>query len=193
MLAAVRPAGHLCRCICMARCPQPLRWRMHGKLTNRHGLLPELPPALVAWASTPTPGGFCMDIAGGPAWETFVGVEFAEHLDQRYELNGTRAAFGFSRGGYGALKLAFRGPDSYAAVAALCPVIFPAETSAAVPEKISIAPWEKMRTTTGAIRFVVWRAPIETCYAVAGRASILIAALQTNSTCTTALSICTHC
>jgi S-formylglutathione hydrolase len=76
-----------------------------------------------------------MDIAGRPAWETFVGVEFAEHLEQRYELNGTRAAFGLSMGGYGALKLAFRRPDSYAAVAALCPVIFPAETSAAVPEK----------------------------------------------------------
>jgi S-formylglutathione hydrolase len=93
-----------------------------------------LPPALVACASTPTMGGFYVDHAGGPAWGTFVGEEFPEHLGRCFDLSGMRVVIGFSMGGYGALKIVFGAPDRYAAVAALCPTIFPAETASAVPE-----------------------------------------------------------
>lgn len=123
----------------------PLILHLHGAMSSAASLAHargayeraweqgELPLAVVACATTPTLGGFYIDHAGGPAWETFVGVEFPLFLEQRFNLAGTRAAVGFSMGGYGALKLALRRPDAWAAVAALCPVIFPAETAAAVP------------------------------------------------------------
>jgi S-formylglutathione hydrolase len=94
-----------------------------------------LPPAIVACPSTPTVGGFYIDYPGGPGWETLVASEFPEHLAQRFALGDDRVVFGASMGGYGALKLAFRQPARWRAVAALCPVIFPAETAAAVPER----------------------------------------------------------
>ena len=48
---------------------------------------------------------------------------------------GKAALIGFSMGGYGALKLALRRPEAFAAVAALCPVIFPAGAAADVPAR----------------------------------------------------------
>lgn len=123
----------------------PLILHLHGAMSSAASLVHardayerawaqgELPPAVVACASTPTLGGFYIDHVDGPAWETLVGVEFPAFLEQRFDLTGTRAAIGFSMGGYGALKLALRRPDAWAAVAALCPVVFPAETAAAVP------------------------------------------------------------
>jgi S-formylglutathione hydrolase len=123
----------------------PLILHLHGAMSSAASLaharsayeraweLGELPPAVVACASTPTLGGFYIDHTGGPAWETFVGVEFPAFLERRFDLSGRRAAVGFSMGGYGALKLALRRPDAWVAVAALCPVVFPAESAAAVP------------------------------------------------------------
>lgn len=95
----------------------------------------ELPRALVACASTPTAGGFYIDHTGGPQWETLVANEFPEMMSHRFDIGDARAVIGSSMGGYGALKIAFREPERYVAVAALCPAIFPAETPAAVPER----------------------------------------------------------
>lgn len=94
-----------------------------------------LPPAIVACASTPTSGGFYIDYSDGPFWERLVGTELPEHLATQFALNESQAVLGFSMGGYGALKLAFRAPDRYRAVAALCPAIFPAESLDEVPAK----------------------------------------------------------
>ncbi len=94
-----------------------------------------LPRAIVACASTPTMGGFYIDRPDGAAWERLVATELPERLAARFALTEARAAIGFSMGGYGALKLAFRQPERYRAVAAMCPAIFPAETSVEVPEK----------------------------------------------------------
>lgn len=94
-----------------------------------------LPRAIVACASTPTLGGFYIDHPDGQAWERLVGSEFPEHLAAQFRLSAARAVVGFSMGGYGALKLAFRQPQRYRAVAALCPAIFPAEVAGDVPEK----------------------------------------------------------
>ena len=52
-----------------------------------------------------------------------------------HSLMGKAALIGFSMGGYGALKLALRRPEAFAAVAALCPVIFPADIAADVPAR----------------------------------------------------------
>jgi S-formylglutathione hydrolase len=92
----------------------------------------ELPRAVVACASTPTRGGFYIDPAEGPRWETLVAREFPDVVARRYPTRDVRVVVGSSMGGYGALKLAFREPERFAAVAALCPAIFPAETAAAV-------------------------------------------------------------
>jgi len=94
-----------------------------------------LPRAFVVCASTPTRGGFYIDQPNGRAWERLVGTELPDRLAARFPLSEVRAVIGFSMGGYAALKLAFRQPDRYRAVAALCPVVFPGETSAEVPEK----------------------------------------------------------
>ena len=67
----------------MAGCPGAASLENAREAYEQAWATAELPPALDACASTPTLGGFCMDIAGGPAWETFAGVEFAEHLEQR--------------------------------------------------------------------------------------------------------------
>ncbi|WP_066708280.1 alpha/beta hydrolase [Sphingomonas adhaesiva] len=93
-----------------------------------------LPPAIVACASVPTRNGFYIDQPGGPAWERLVAIELPEFIATLLPLNGIRVVLGFSMGGYGALKLAFRQLDRFRAVAASCPAIFPAERSMAVPE-----------------------------------------------------------
>jgi len=127
--------------------PLPLILHLHGAMSSAAFLetakpiydaawaASTLPPAVVACASTPTLGGFYMDHPSGPAWEQLVGTEFPEYVAAQVSLSEVRAVIGFSMGGYGALKLAFRQPGRYRAVAALCPAIFPAETSDGVPEK----------------------------------------------------------
>lgn len=85
----------------------------------------ELPPAVFACASTPTVGGFYTG-----AWEAFVAEEFLSHLRTEFGV-GKVALFGMSMGGYGALKMAFRHPERYAAVVAIGPAIFPEGASEA--------------------------------------------------------------
>ncbi|GHD02948.1 alpha/beta hydrolase [Novosphingobium pokkalii] len=126
--------------------PLPLILHLHGAMSSA-GILESskptydaawmdgtLPPTIVACASVPTRNGFYIDQLGGPAWERLVAIELPELVATLLPLNGIRAALGFSMGGYGALKLAFRQPDRFRAVAASCPAIFPAERSMAVPE-----------------------------------------------------------
>ncbi|PDT44501.1 esterase [Sinorhizobium fredii] len=93
-----------------------------------------LPAAIVVCASTPTLGGFYINHPDGPQWESLISDELPELLSSRYALAPGRGAIGFSMGGYGALKAALRNPKDYRAVAALCPAIFPAETSQTVPK-----------------------------------------------------------
>jgi S-formylglutathione hydrolase len=126
----------------------PLILHLHGALSSAAASLEaakpiydaawsrgELPQAVVACATTPTGGGFYIDHAAGPQWETLVAREFPDVVAQRFNTSDVRAVLGSSMGGYGALKLAFREPERFAAVAALCPAIFPAETAAAVQQR----------------------------------------------------------
>ena len=125
----------------------PLILHFHGALSSAKSLeaaIPaydlawkkgELPPAIVACASTPTLGGFYIDHVGGPSWESLVSLDLPRHLANRYALLPQWAAIGASMGGYGALKVALRRPSNCVAVAALSPAIFPAETSERVPRR----------------------------------------------------------
>ena len=135
-----------------AGAPLPLVLHLHGAMSSSASLAAAepayaaawaqgvLPPAVVACASTPTLGGFYMDYPGGPQWETLLADELPRRLAGQYSLMGhslmgKAALIGFSMGGYGALKLALRRPEAFAAVAALCPVIFPADAAADVPAR----------------------------------------------------------
>jgi S-formylglutathione hydrolase len=128
--------------------PVPLVLHLHGAMSSAVASLErargsyerawrsgELPPAVVACVSTPTQGGFYMDYAGGPRWESLVAEEFPGRIAESVQLDGRHALIGFSMGGYGALKMAFRSPERYAAVAALCPAVFPAEEPQLVPPR----------------------------------------------------------
>jgi S-formylglutathione hydrolase len=95
-----------------------------------------LPPAVVACASTPTQGGFYIDWPAGPCWETLIADELPAHLGAAYGADpAVVAVVGASMGGYGALKLAFRHPGRYVAVAAVAAAVFPGETTAEIPER----------------------------------------------------------
>ncbi len=127
--------------------PIPLILHFHGAMSSATSLeaampaydlawkIGELPPAIVACASTPTLGGFYIDHVGGPSWESLASLELPQHLANRYALNAQWAAIGASMGGYCALKMALRNPSNCVAVAALSPAIFPAETYEEVPTR----------------------------------------------------------
>jgi S-formylglutathione hydrolase len=61
----------------------------------------------------------------GWGFETLVARELPAALNGRYELEPRPALLGISMGGYGALKIAFRHPESWRAVAAIAPMIEP--------------------------------------------------------------------
>ena len=89
----------------------------------------ELPLMVVATPSVPA-GTIYMDfLDGSQRWETFVVQEFLGHVRSRFRVRGDRAGTmvsGISMGGSGSLRLAFRYPEIFGAVAALEAGIWPA-------------------------------------------------------------------
>lgn len=88
----------------------------------------ELPPAVVV---TPSAGrSFYMDYRdGSQKWESFILTELLPELRERYNLKTDSAGtfiMGISMGGMGALRMAFKHPSFFAAVAVLEPAIEPA-------------------------------------------------------------------
>lgn len=87
-----------------------------------------LPPAVVV---TPSAGrSFYMDYRdGSQLWESFVLAELLPEIRQRYRViasaEGTYIG-GISMGGMGSLRMAFKNPTLFAAVAAMEPAIEPA-------------------------------------------------------------------
>ena len=81
-----------------------------------------LPPMVVA---TPSAGRsfYLDDAAGEQRWEQFIVDEFIPHLQATEETVGLPSLTGFSMGGLGSLRMGFRRPDRFAAVAALEPAI----------------------------------------------------------------------
>lgn len=128
--------------------PLPLILLLHGAMSSAQSLdlhapvihqlwaTGELPPCVVACASTPTVGGFYLDWPDGPRWGSVVGDELPEFVSQIHPIDCSRlAVIGASMGGFGALKLAFGTPDRYAAAAALAPAVFPGTSTSDVPER----------------------------------------------------------
>ena len=88
----------------------------------------KLPPLVVATPSV-TPRGLYMDFRdGSQKWETFLSGPFLEHLRASYHVRRDRRGTlitGISMGGMGALRIALKHPQQFAAVAAMEPGIEP--------------------------------------------------------------------
>ena len=88
-----------------------------------------IPPMVFASASV-SPLGFYLDQPDSNVrWERFIAQDFIEHLRSTYNVSSNRASTiisGTSMGGHGSLRIAFRHPDRFVAVAALEPAVDPA-------------------------------------------------------------------
>lgn len=68
---------------------------------------------------------FYCDIKNGPAYYTYIAKELPKRIQEFFRVSGKREdtyIAGLSMGGYGAMKIALRDPDSYCACGALSPV-----------------------------------------------------------------------
>ncbi|XOV83503.1 MAG: alpha/beta hydrolase [bacterium] len=118
----------------------PLVLNLHGGGGNRDGLLRQgnqwqalwdsgaIPPSIVVMPSV-TARGFYMNFKdGSERWEDFIMGPFLEHLRKTYPITSQPKRIfitGISMGGMGALRIAFKHPDAFGAVAALEPGIEP--------------------------------------------------------------------
>ena len=88
----------------------------------------ELPPLVIVTPSV-TPRCFYMDFEdGSERWESFLVGPFLEHLRGRFAVRSDRRGTlvtGISMGGMGSLRLAFKHPQLFGAVAAMEPGIEP--------------------------------------------------------------------
>jgi S-formylglutathione hydrolase FrmB len=89
---------------------------------------------------------FYVDAPNGEAYERFLFDEFLPHLERAHRLDFERplVVMGLSMGGYGALKLALRRPDRFAAALAFSPMLVPLEELRAA-ESASEPPWALAR------------------------------------------------
>jgi S-formylglutathione hydrolase FrmB len=71
---------------------------------------------------------YCNYIDGSKRYEDLIAEELVSYMETRYRAKkgrANRAIAGTSMGGYGALKIAMKYPDRYAAVAGQSPILFP--------------------------------------------------------------------
>lgn len=120
--------------------PIPLVLHLHGGGGSRDQLQGQeprfaamweagtLPPMVIVTPSV-TPRCFYMDYQdGSEKWESFLVGPFLAHLRETYNVRTDRRGTlvtGASMGGMGSLRLAFKHPDLFGAVAALEPAIAP--------------------------------------------------------------------
>ena len=81
-------------------------------------------------------------VTGKVRYEDFLLKEFMPQMEKKYRATGTRATrgvTGISMGGYGALRLAFKYPDQFAAVSAQMPALIselPSDISSGAPGSV---------------------------------------------------------
>lgn len=120
--------------------PLPLVLNLHGGGGSREVLARQAPSLRELWQAgeihpmvivTPsvTARGFYMDFRdGSEKWETFILGPFLAHLRERFRVRSDRDGTfvtGISMGGMGSLRLAFKHPELFAAVAGMEPGIEP--------------------------------------------------------------------
>lgn len=130
----------------------PVVYFLHGLFNDhtswtidRHGDIPALIDGLMSRKELPElvlvfPDGgksFYTNYRDGSAeYEDFITEELPRHVEKTYRVQAgarERAIAGTSMGGYGALKIAMKFPERYAAVAAHSPIVFPVANPLDVP------------------------------------------------------------
>jgi S-formylglutathione hydrolase len=121
--------------------PLPLCLTLHGGGSNRDFLVEQaplleglinagqLPPMVFATASTGEMSFYFDHPDGSAHWESFISEFFLAHIRKSYPVRSDRdgtVITGVSMGGYGSLKIAFRHPERFLAVAAMEPALEPA-------------------------------------------------------------------
>lgn len=114
--------------------PLPLLINLHGGGLDREALLLQLPIWQAMWDAGELPPLVMVSFSSGPGswygggWEQFVVDELPRWAAQQYgtrlDREGT-AMTGISMGGYGSLKIAFKNPDRFLAIAPMEPAIEP--------------------------------------------------------------------
>ncbi len=82
---------------------------------------------------------YCNYIDGSKRYEDLLTQELIGYMESSYRAKkgrANRAIAGTSMGGYGALKIAMKYPDRYAAVVGQSPIIFPGPNPLALPEEM---------------------------------------------------------
>ncbi len=118
----------------------PLVLNLHGGGGNREALRNQQPniealfangkiPSMLVVTPSVSPRCFYMNYAdGSEKWESFLVGPFLEHLRDRFRVRTDRRGTmvtGISMGGMGSLRLAFKHPERFGAVAAMEPGIEP--------------------------------------------------------------------
>lgn len=86
------------------------------------------PPVVLACASVGEISYYLDHPDGRYRWERFIAEDLPRHLRATYKVRPDRtstALLGISMGGYGSLKIAFKHPETFGAVAALQPITEP--------------------------------------------------------------------
>ena len=120
--------------------PLPLLLMLHGSSRDREEIArrqPQierlwreggLPEMVVATPSVPAGTIYLDSYDGSAQWETFLMKEFLPYLRQRFHAGRERKTTmvtGISMGGLGGLRLAFKYPETFGAVAAMEPGVWP--------------------------------------------------------------------
>ena len=142
----------------------PLLLLLHGAGGDREQLARFEPQISEMWASNdlpkmvvaaPSVGGgsiYADSYDGKERWESFVMDEFLPHLRTKYRVSGERKTTmvtGTSMGGFGSLRLGFKYPETFGALAAMEPGAWPGLTWDQVPERNKIRSPERIATLFG--------------------------------------------
>ncbi len=123
-------------------------WEDHDRFYTRGGAKvldklrgeDEIPEMVVVCANGSRSSFYINGAAKGTAYEDLIAKDLLEHCDETYRIKAehtSRAIVGVSMGGYGALKIAFKHPQSFGVVAAHSAAILPRD-----PKKLDEAfPW----------------------------------------------------
>ena len=142
----------------------PLLLLLHGAGGDREKIARIEPQVSEMWASNDLPrmvlvtpsvaaGSIYLDSYDGKErWESFLVDEFLPHLRARYRVSRERETTmvsGGSMGGIGSLRLGFKYPETFGAVAAMQPAVWPGVTWDEVPDRNKIRPPERIANLFG--------------------------------------------